>query len=140
MTNLDIIEERYAPGQHQAIRDDLMLEDLRYLLDAFHAMERDLKREVQNREAAHKILTSAGVASAAGAACDDPNCISRLTHRVHDLVDQRDDLEAKLQRVLDWAHHYGNDLCPGTAADTYGEGQRAAKGRVLRLIDKRGAL
>lgn len=34
----------------------------------------------------HKILDRAGVLGAERAACDDPDCVSHLTHRLHDLV------------------------------------------------------
>ena len=44
-------------------------------------------------------------------------------------------LEAELGRVHAWTHTYGAELCPGVHPDTYGEGVRAAKDAVRRMLE-----
>lgn len=39
-----------------------------------------------------------------------------------------------LSRLVEWTHQYGAALCPGSHADTFGEGMRAAKDQVSVLL------
>jgi hypothetical protein len=77
------------------------------LKDRVAEIETDLKREILNREQAHKIMTDAGVAPAAWMPCKEGHCDSHLTHRVADLVNERDvaralvsELQAKLAKGI----------------------------------------
>lgn len=46
-----------------------------------------LEAAERNIAAAHKIIDLAGIPPAAGEKCDDPDCFSHLTHRMHELIE-----------------------------------------------------
>ena len=48
---------------------------------------------------AHKLLDGAGVPEASGVACDDPECQTRLGHRLRTLIYERDTLRNLLDEA-----------------------------------------
>lgn len=50
-------------------------------------------------EKCHKLFDAAGMASAAGASCDDPECFSHLIHRTHELISERDALKLQVSEL-----------------------------------------
>jgi hypothetical protein len=59
--------------------------------------------------------------------------VKELGTRMADLAQ----LRATVARVNEWADRYGASLCPG-GADTFGDGMRAAKEQVKRLLSGEG--
>lgn len=58
-----------------------------------------------------------------------------LTEENVSLRRQLETAEARLARIRDWTHRYGAELCPTVGTpDTYGEGVRACKQAVSRLV------
>lgn len=43
-------------------------------------------------------------------------------------------LTAERVTLANWAATFGEALCPGSLPDTFGEGMRAAKGQVSRIL------
>jgi len=65
--------------------------------------------------------------------CVETNKFSAITDDVLTLLAENARLREKLGRLTLWTSAYGKNLCP-TGADTYGEGVRACKDQVRRLL------
>lgn len=52
-----------------------------------------------NIDAVHRLLSAAGIPSAAGAVCADRGCKSHLMHRTHVLIAERDEALARLAQL-----------------------------------------
>lgn len=46
-------------------------------------------------------------------------------------------LREEVTKIGEWTHRYGSSLCPGGYADTFGDGMRAAKEQVGRILSAR---
>jgi hypothetical protein len=80
---------------------------------------------------AHARLDAAGVPSADGVTCDDPNCNSKLGHRITVLLAERDGLRQSLCEVVQAMRDYEMDV-EGPAPEQH----RALMARALAYLEK----
>ncbi len=65
----------------------------------------------------------------------NPEAVLQLIARVRELEAEVQRLREALASIVTWTRKYGADLCASAPwHDTYGDGQRAAKAHVARLI------
>lgn len=73
---------------------------------------------------------------------DGPLCraydVEELEQRIKQLEAERDAMFLRVGRLVLWSHCYGEELCPGSRPDTFGEGMRAAKEAVCVILEAGG--
>lgn len=91
----------------------------------------DMERTQRAIAEAHARLDAAGVPSADGVTCDDPNCNSKLGHRITVLVAEREGLRQSLCEVVQAMRDYEMDVDEPAPAR-----HRALMVRALAYLEK----